>query len=115
MLRPATDADFLAFYGKEPPEIWLGIVHEEYGRVTGIGVVVWNEWGKAMGFVDRKAPLSPLTMQRAVKRVFQALREAKEPAIYVTCDHRIPKAAYWLERLGFKPMPDNPEVWEAVL
>lgn len=115
MLRPATDDDFLAFYGKEPPEIWLGIVHEEYGRVIGFGRVVWNDWGKAMGFVDRKAPLSPFTMHRAAKRMFKALKEVGEPAIYVACDERFPRAAHWLNRLGFKPMSDNPEVWEAVL
>lgn len=115
MLRPATDADFLAFYGEEAPKVWLGIVHEEHGRIDGFGVVIWNEWGKAMGFFDRRAPLSPFVMQRAVKRVFKALKAAGEPAIYVTCDERFPKAAYWLERLGFKRMPDNPEVWETLL
>jgi len=115
MLRPATNEDFLSFYGKEAPEVWVGIVHEEHGRIDGFGVVIWNEWGKAMGFVDRKAPLSPLVMQRAVKRMFKALRAAGEPAVYVTCDETYPRARYWLERLGFKPTEDDPEIWQVML
>lgn len=118
MVRVATDEDFLSFYGVEPPETWIGwtgLVYEEHGRLIGFGLVVWNAWGKATGYVDRKAPLSPFTMHRAAHRMFKALREVGEPALYVNCDPNIARAAYWLKRLGFKPMPDDPEIWQVTL
>ena len=114
-IEPATDADFLAFYGREAPETWLGMAAKEGERIVGMGVVIWNENGCAMGFVDRKGPVSAMGMHRAVKRVLGILKQVGEPAVYVTCDHDIPRADYWLKRLGFKPMDSNPEVWQVVL
>lgn len=115
MLVQATDADFLAFYHCEPPEIWLGMCLKDGERIIGFGLVTWNEWGCACAFVDRRAPISAFTLHRAVNRVFQALKEAGEPAVYATCDQGIERAAHWLRRLGFRPMEDNPEVWQVTL
>lgn len=114
-LVQATESDFLAFYRRPAPEIWLGMCVKEGERIVGFGAVIWNEWGCACGYVDRRVPLSPFLMHRAVKRVFAALKQAGEPAVYVSCDPTIARAAQWLQKLGFRPMEDNPEVWQVQL
>jgi hypothetical protein len=115
MLVQATDADFLAFYKREAPEIWLGVCNKEGERITGFGAVIWNEWGCACGYVDRKGPLSPFMMHRAALAVMDSLRKAGEPHLSVLCDGSIPGARKWLERLGFRPLEDNSEVWQVKL
>jgi hypothetical protein len=115
MIVPATDQDFLAFYGESPPEVWLGMAYKEQDRVLGMGTVIWNEHGCALGFVDRRRPVSAFAMHRAVLKVFAALKAAGEPAVYVMCDRRFPKAEYWLRRLGFIPTDDNPDLWRVTL
>lgn len=115
MILPASDADFVAFYGRPAPETWLGMAAWDDGLIVGMGLVVWNENGCAMGFVDRRGPVSAFAMHRAVKKVLGILKSVGEPAVYVTCDERIAKAEYWLKRLGFTPMDDNPEVWQVTL
>lgn len=115
MIVPASDADFLAYYGKPPPEIWLGMAAKDGDRIVGMGLIVWNENGCAMGFVSRKGPVSPFALHRAAKYVLGVLKGVGEPAVYVTCDHEIAKADYWLKRLNFKPMDETPEVWQVTL
>jgi hypothetical protein len=113
MIALATDADFLAFYGVEPPPTWLGMAYRESERIIAMGVVIWNEHGAATGFFDRKGPVAPIVAHRTARRVMDVLKRVGEPAIYVLCDATVPRSALWLERLGFKPMDD--QIWRADL
>lgn len=114
-VRPATAADFLAFFNASPPPIWMGLVYEENGPVA-FGTIVWESWGHAIAFFHCRRAISKFTMQRVVKRVFRILRDVGEPAIYGVPDMKIPGAEKWMRRLGFQPTGFVPpgytdEVW----
>lgn len=111
----ATDADFLAFYGEPAPETWLGVCAKEGERIVGFGVIIWADNGYALGFVDRKGPISPFMLHREAKRVLRVLKQVGEPHVTVRCDGDLPRAAYWLKRLGFAPVDDTPELWRVTL
>lgn len=114
-VRKATDEDFRAVYGREPPAIWTGLVVERGGAIIASGEVLWNEWGKAEGYIHKLADVPPVTVQRATLRVLQALRAVGEPDIHVGCDMGVPNAARWLERLGFAPTEHDPHIWRKEL
>lgn len=103
LVRQASTADFVRFYERSVPEIWLGMVAERDGELIGFGLVVWDDLGRALAIFDRKADFSAFTMHRVAKRVLSALKEADEPVIYAYCDTHIPGASKWLRRLGFVP------------
>jgi hypothetical protein len=114
-LTVADELDFLSFYSREPPPIWIGICVKRSRRIIAFGLVVWNEHGAACGFVDRRQPVSAFTVHRAAYRILAALREVGEESLYVQCDGSIPDAEKWLRRLGFAPMENDPTVWRLVL
>ena len=111
----ATDDEFRAYYGTEPPAVWLGVAHRQDDDIVGFGGVFWTDDGQAMGFFDRKVPVSAFIIHRVARRVLRALKQAGEPAVYVVCDRQFAKAEQWLNRLGFSPMNDNPDVWQVKL
>lgn len=114
-IRVADDADFISFYNKEPPLLWLGFVAERDGALVGFGTVLWDDWGHALGFIDRREPVSAFTMHRSVLRMLEVLKAVGEPALYVGCDDTVPKAAAWLRRLGFAPIEGTPHTWRKEL
>ena len=114
-LTVATPLDFMSFYKREPPAIWIGLCEKVGSRVTAFGIVVWNDHGAACGFVDRRQPVSAFTIHRAAYRILAALREVGEEALYVQCDGSIPDAEKWLRHLGFAPMENDPTVWRLEL
>lgn len=101
--RLATADDFRAFFGREPPNIWFGLTAERDGELIGMGVVRWDEWGRAWASFDAGEAVPPILMHRAARSAIDTLREVGEPAIYTFCDAAIPRAAAWLTRLGFAP------------
>lgn len=101
VVRPATDADFQAFVGRKPPEIWLGMMAEREGRIVAMGVIAWNEDGKASGYFDAKERVSPLTIHKTALRMLAALKEAGEPVVFAGCDDMKVGARRWLKMLGF--------------
>lgn len=115
MISIATDADFLGFYRTEPPPLWIGLVERCGDRITAFGTVIWSENGDALGFVDRRGPVSAFTLHRGARRMMNILKDVGEPALYVACDETVPGAAEWLRRLGFariEDMPaDAPDTW----
>lgn len=114
-LTVATPLDFVSFYKREPPAIWIGLCVKRGRRVVAFGLVVWNDHGAACGFFDRRLPVSPFVVHRAAYRILAALREVGEEALYVQCDGSVPDAEKWLCRLGFEPMENDPTVWRLEL
>lgn len=111
---PATDADYLAFYGKPAPPTWIGMVVRDGEHLAGFGHVMWTVDEpnvNALAFVDRRRPISPFLMHRAVKAVLAALKEVGEEFVFAGCDETIPSAAAWLKKLGFAPMSNDPTIW----
>lgn len=104
-IRLATDADFRAFYDKEPPELWTAMCGERDGKIVGIGGIVYSDDGVAMGFMDAYERPS-VALHRAAIRFMTTMRAVKEPVIFTTCQNDIARAGDWLLRLGFKMTPD---------
>ena len=114
VLRAATDADFRAFFGKEPPSVWTALCGDRAGEIIGIGGVVYSDDGIAVAFVDVRERHA-MTMHRAALRFMAVMKEVGEPVIYTACDEMIPRASAWLLRLGFKLLPDrveDKEIWQ---
>jgi hypothetical protein len=74
MLTVANELDFLSFYRREPPPIWMGLCVKRGWRVVAFGIVVWNQWGKPCAFFDRRTLVSAFTVHRAAYRILAALR-----------------------------------------
>jgi hypothetical protein len=115
--RLATAADFEAFFHREPPPVWTGLVTEEDGEIVGAGIVQWDDYGRAWGSYSARKPLPVVTMHRAALRMLAALEAVEEPVLYVGRDQRVPGSEAWLQRLGFVRVPEmdtdpNFPVWE---
>ena len=78
-------------------------------------MVFWDKWGRVWGSFDRKERISPFLMHRLARGMLAHLREIGIERLYAECDGRVPDAAKWLRRLGFRPAPVVPfaadEVW----
>ena len=113
-IRLATDDDFRAFFGKEPPEVWTAMCGVRDGKVVGIGGVVYSDEGVAVGFLDAKERPS-MTLHRAALRFMTVMKDVGEPYIVTYCDAGMSRAKAWLERLGFRKSGetvDSQEVWK---
>lgn len=102
----ASADDFRRFFGREPPEIWFGLMAIEGEEIVGMGIVRHDEYGRAWGSLTLRKRLLPLLMHRTALRVLAALSEAEEPCILTFCDTAIAGAEKWLQRLGFLPVPE---------
>lgn len=113
--RLATPDDFRRFFGRDPPAVWFGLVAEKDGEILGVGIVQWDEWGRAWGSVDAAAKVSPIVLHRAARSAIDTLTKVGEPVIYAFCNTAVPHAAAWLARLGFAPdaalSTGEPQVW----
>lgn len=113
-VRAATDADFIAFFDKPAPEIWVGMCGVVDGVVVGMGGVVYSEQGVAVGFLDATARPS-FALHRAGLRFLKVMRDVGETHIITYCDGDIQRAASWLKRLGFTMSTqklDGENIWE---
>jgi hypothetical protein len=109
--RPASADDFRNLFGRDPPPVWLGLAAVDEsggpgGEIVGLGIVFWDEWGRAWGSYSAKRALPPVTMHRAARRVLAALEGAGEPALHVFCSRAIAGSEAWLRHLGFRPAPE---------
>lgn len=106
--RLATPADFLRFYGTEPPEEWFGVTAERDDVLLGMGSVVWDKWGRPWLFFNRaKVNVPAITMHRLAKWVMRDLRRTFDETFVLSfCDEKIAGAEKWLRRLGFEPAPE---------
>ena len=121
-VRLATPDDLSAFARREPPDWcieWLGYVAERDGRLLALGSVFWDKWGRVWGAFDKKERVSPFLMHRLARVTITRLREIGIKQLYAECDLRVPNAAKWLRRLGFRPAPivppDPRQVWICTL
>lgn len=116
--RLATNADFRAYYGRDPPSEWIGwvgFVGEAEGAFICFGGVYWNAGCVACGFFDRRGDVPKKSMHQIAVRIMRTLKAVGEKAVYVVCDEDIPGAETWLRRLKFLPEPDTPGLWKAEL
>lgn len=115
--RLATPDEFRAFYGREPPEVWIGIPYEEAGEIVAMAVIfhVFRPMpdktirDEAWGTIDARKPLPATVLHRTAKHALAALKTAGEPALYTICRPDT-VAEKWLLRLGFSIDPSlHPE------
>ena len=106
--RLASQADFVRFYGIDPPAEWFGVLGERDGVILGMGSVVWDKWGRPWLFFNRgRSAVSAVAMHRLAKWVMRDLRTTfDENIVHAFCDQTISGAENWLRRLGFKPAPE---------
>ena len=105
-IRVATEADFRAFYDREPPEVCVLMCGDRDGKIVGMAGVVYGDDGVAIGFLDATERPS-FALHRAAKKFLAVMKAVGEKAIYTSCEEGIPRAEEWLTRLGFKLLPDK--------
>ena len=113
VIRLATEADFRAFYDRDPPEAWTAMCGDRGGKIVGMAGVYYDPDGVALGFLDATERPS-FALHRAAKKFLSVMKAVGEKAIYTTCQDNIPRAEEWLTRLGFKLLPEKIEgerVW----
>lgn len=99
----ATPYDYKSYFGIDPPEVWTALVARQGRTIVGLGGVIYDEWGRAFGFLDSNIKV-PLCVHRHALRFMKAMRETGEPVVYTFCDRSVSdRAQAWLERLGFRP------------
>lgn len=114
-VRRSTGDDFERFYGRPAPPFWMGKTVERNGRVVGIGAIIWDDEGRALGAFDQTEPLSKYLMHRTLLGMIRILREVGEPVLYVARDDSIPGSERWLRRAGFEPVPGSDLAWQIKL
>lgn len=80
----------------------LGMTYEVDGEAALVGVVTWHGgtcWMQL--YVNDDHYRRAIFLHRRTKQMIKILFEAGEPAVFALCDDWLPKAEYWLERLGF--------------
>jgi hypothetical protein len=110
-LRRASDEDYRAFYGKEPPLAWVGFAAVEGDAVVAFGFIYTDERGNTWGGVDEAARVPRVKLHRLTLEMLAALTEEGIEAVFATCDDRLARAAPWLERLGFAIDPSIQPVY----
>ena len=114
VLRMASDDDFRAFFGKEPPEVWNALAGVRDGIVVGIGGVTYSPEGVAVGFLDT-TERPAMALHRAGLHFMSVMRKYEVSPVLTYCDGTIARANAWLERLGFKKtgdVIDGQDVWK---
>jgi hypothetical protein len=106
-IRSATAADFRRFSGFDVPAEYcidgkaIGYAAERDGIIVALGLVTWDNFGRAWGWFNKTECLPAVTMHRRALAMLAILREVGEPAIHAFCSASIPGAETWLDRLGF--------------
>lgn len=97
-IRPATNSDFIRFYGIQPPDTWGGLAAVRDRLVLGVAGVLLRD-GNYWGFVD--AAPSVRSPARFHRRALRYLQQLAVDEVRVQCDDRFARARTWLARLGF--------------
>jgi len=109
--RWATADDHRRYFGREPPQMWNGVVAELNGGIVGFGTICWHPAfdidGKPLPYRcwvagDTRKHLSPFMVHRVAIRALARLAALGEPIVYEFSDPRMPQADRWLRRLGFE-------------
>ena len=97
IIRSCTRADFVAFYGKEPPMTLRALAAERDGKIVGIGGY-YIQNGVAVAFTDQKG----MTKREIVKagRRLMAFLDAVKTHVVAQCG---PDGDTALKHYGFEP------------
>lgn len=124
VLRSARADDFRRYAGLEMPADWCadewvcGWALERDGALVGYGFVTQDAYGRLWGWFSRREALSPFLMHRHARHLLGMLRRAGYGVVYTICDDSVPRAAAWLQRLGFEATEVEMEqgrVWQCAL
>jgi hypothetical protein len=106
-LRPATDDDWIALYGSEPPGNWFGLVSARSWLIEGMGAVYcdvngrwWATFSRTPGVVKIK------TAHEGARKLLAAARE-RNIVLHAIAKPGVDKAELWLARLGFAPSDET--------
>lgn len=119
----ATASDFRRFYKRPVPGFFTALVARWDGRVVGIGGCLYDDEGRAWGFMDdafpegQRPPGFAFALHRQAKRFFDVMQEVGEPVVYTFAEaRRSPRAVAWLQRLGFEQTdelgPTEQVIWK---
>lgn len=98
----ATDDDIARFYGGiSLSQDYMGLVRKRGRLVVAAGGIVRAAEGPWLGFMDVPPAERSISVYRHALRLLRSAREAGAPSVRVSCDHSIPRAKEFLERLGF--------------
>lgn len=102
--RPATRADALAYYGREPEATFRGYVAEQDGKIIGIGGVYYD-LGFPVVFTEMKPEMcgAKKAIARATRLMIDYVDSLPYPTVYAVADTEYPTAPYLLAKLGFAP------------
>jgi hypothetical protein len=115
-VRPATEQDCLAYYGRTIPWPWFGLAAVSEGVVVGIGGVAWTDDG-ATAFLncDRGFMPGALRSHKLAKQMLDMAHKSGERTIFVIPTPGVKTAKRWLSALGFSfdHMQGSLEVWKS--
>lgn len=102
--RPATRADALSYYGREPEATFRGYVAEQDGKVVGIGGVYYD-LGVPVIFTEMRPEMerAKKACARATRLMIEYADSLLSPVVYAVADVDYPTAPYLLAKLGFVP------------
>lgn len=98
-LKPATQKDVEAFYGKLPAFTMRGIVAVKEGEVIGLGGTYQHQ-GNTIVFCDMKESAKRYRkyILKAAKMVMAGIKDKR---VFAICDTKQDTAPRFLEHLGF--------------
>lgn len=102
MLRPASNDDWSSFCAGVPvPEVWIGYVAEEGGRLLGLGGL-WELHGRWWATLKRAPGAKrPKMLLRAARELLDIAGTAEAP-VHALADPDIPGSERLLRGLGFE-------------
>lgn len=111
MIRPATRAEVVEFYGDVGSARMVAL--EVSGEVLGVGGLVWTgEEVLAVSFLKPEAKAYPKQILRGAHAV-QAMAEEMNCDVYATPDPDEPSAAGFLQHIGFEPQEGGFHVYRS--
>lgn len=113
MVRRATRADYMAFFGKAEATMWA-LAGEVDGKIVGIGGLAHVN-GRQVLFLDiaPEARRYKVTLMREAKKMMDAVKASGRAFVYAKPDPKEPAAAKWLRSLGFAPTEGGYWLWRA--
>lgn len=109
MLRPATAADWISFYGEPPKHSFQGLVAEQDGKPVGMtGIQFQKPYPVAFG--NMTDPMRPFkqSIWKAARWMIRLMAEHGRPVIVIANPNE-PTAPAMLTRMGFRHVGTSPD------
>ena len=107
-LRPATDDDWAAAFGQQPPANWFGLVADRPRLIEGIGTVAQGPDGRWwIGFQRCIVAARLKTAHAGAKTLMRMAGERDINQLFAFADPSIEGAELWLKKLGFEPTSET--------